>query len=65
MSASWRTTSLGVIVIVTTVLAAVKQGLTSGIGSVNFEATIAAVSAGFGLINARDNKVSSEQVGIK
>jgi len=65
MSASWRTTTLGVIAVVTTVLSAVKSAMTSGIGSVNFEAAIAAISAGWGLIHARDNSVSSEQAGIK
>lgn len=63
---SWKTTLAGVGTILTAVgvaLKAVFDGDPST--SVNFEATITAITAGIGLIAARDNGVSSEQAGVK
>jgi Skp family chaperone for outer membrane proteins len=65
MKASWKTTALGIIAIISAVLAAIKSAMTAGIGSVNVGELVAAVSAGWGLIHARDNNVSSEQAGAK
>lgn len=65
MKASWKTTTLGIVAIVGAVLSAVKAVLTSGPGGINIAETVAAISAGWGLIHARDNDVSSEQAGAK
>lgn len=65
MKASWKTTTLGIVAIVGALLAAAKSALTAGPASINYGETIAAISAGWGLIHARDNNVSSEQAGAK
>jgi len=64
--ASWRTTGLGICTIVAAVAAAGKAFL-DGDPSTNpdWGTTIAAITAGIGLIFARDNKVTSEQAGVK
>lgn len=63
---SWRTTTTGVIIILTAVATATKQ-LLDGDPATNPDllALGAQIAAGWGLITARDNKVSSEDAGIK
>jgi hypothetical protein len=63
---SYRTTILGVIAVGTAVLNAAKAIFDGDPSTVfDLELTIAAVSAGLGLIFARDNGVTSEQAGAK
>lgn len=61
---SWKTTLTGVITIFIAVATAAKL-LIDGDPTTNpdWTATISAVTLGFGLIFARDNKVTSEQAG--
>lgn len=63
---SWRTTVTGALAIVAAVIPAI-QALLDGnpATSPDWSVTGAAVMAGIGLIAARDNRVSSEQVGAK
>jgi len=63
---SWKTTVFGVCAILTAVAGAVSL-LADGDSATNpdWTAVCAAVAAGIGLIAARDNKVSSEDVGVK
>jgi hypothetical protein len=63
---SWRTTALGVCTILAAV-AAVGKSLFDGDPATNpdWGTTIGAITAGVGLIMARDNKVTSEQAGAK
>ncbi|HOX08973.1 MAG TPA: hypothetical protein PK280_21435 [Planctomycetota bacterium] len=63
---SWKTTVFGVCAIMTAVAGAVSL-LGDGDPATNpdWTAVCAAVAAGIGLIAARDNKVSSEDVGVK
>jgi putative flippase GtrA len=60
---SWKTTLTGVLTILVAGGTAVKLLLTGG--QPDWTATIAAIIAGFGLIAARDNSVTSEQAGAK
>ena len=66
MTASWRTTTAGIIAIVISVLGA-AQTLLDNDPKTNpdWPSLIAAFTAGAGLLNARDNKVTSEQAGAK
>ena len=63
---SWKTTVMGVCAILTAVAGAVKL-LVDNDPATNpdWTAVCAAVAAGIGLIAARDNGVSSEDVGVK
>lgn len=63
---SWKTTTTGIITAVTAILSAIGLIL-DGNPQTNpdYAATIAAVTAGLGLVFARDNKVSSEDAGAK
>ena len=65
-SGSWKTSGAGIAAILIAGGAALKA-LTDGddATSIDFAALIAAVVAGLGLICARDNNRSSEQVGAK
>ena len=66
LKGSWRTTGSGAAVILTALAAAVTALSDNDPNTqVNVQATITALVAGFGLIMARDNKVSSEDAGIK
>lgn len=62
---SWRTSAAGIIAIVVAVLGAF-QALIDGNPNTNpdWTAVIASVSAGIGLLKARDNVVSSKEVGL-
>lgn len=60
---SWKTTLTGIITVIIAAGTAVKLLLTGG--APDWPSTIAAVTAGLGLICARDNKVTSEQAGAK
>lgn len=63
---SWRTTVGGIGTILVAIGSAL-QALFDGNPNTNpdWTVTIAAITTGFGLIFARDNKVSSEAVGAK
>lgn len=61
---SWKTTTTGILAIVVAVGTAIKTYLATG-AIPDIGALIAAVSAGIGLISARDNGVTSEQAGAK
>lgn len=63
---SWKTTVTGIVAVLSAVTAAATL-LLDGNPTTNpdWTSTIAAVSAGLGLIFARDNKVTSEQAGAK
>lgn len=66
MNASWRTTVAGIAAIVTAVASAIAALLDADPTTVpEWGAVAAAVMAGVGLLNARDNRVSSEQAGAK
>lgn len=63
---SWRTTALGVITILSAVLGACKASIDGDpTTNVDFQILVAAITAGWGLIVARDNQVSSENAGAK
>lgn len=65
MKRSWKTTTAGVATILVA-LGNAGQAVASGnFGSIDFPSLIAAVTAGLGLLFARDNAVSSEDVGLK
>jgi hypothetical protein len=61
---SWKTTLSGVAVILAGLATAIKAGLAGDYGTA-FTALSTAIPAGIGLIAARDNGVTSEQVGAK
>lgn len=60
---SWKTTLTGVLTVIIAAGTAIKLLLTGG--QPDWTATIAAITAGLGLIAARDNSVTSEQAGAK
>jgi len=66
MNASWRTTIAGIAAIVAA-LSGVLVALLDNNPATNpdWTATIAAITAGIGLIAARDNGVTSEAAGAK
>lgn len=62
---SWKTSLAGVSTVlggIAALAAMVAKGNYDGAG---ISAAIAAITSGFGLMFARDNKVSSEDVGIR
>jgi len=63
---SWQTTVFGIMTILAAVGLAGKAYFDGDPETVvNYEVLIAGVTAGFGLIFARDNNKSSEDAGIK
>lgn len=66
MKHSWRTTVTGVLTIIGAVASAAKA-LLDGDAATNPDWLVvsAAVTAGWGLITARDNKVSSDDLNLK
>lgn len=66
MKASWRTTAAGIVAILVAVLGA-AQTLLDNDPKTNPDwiSVGAAMTAGVGLLNARDNKVTSEEAGAK
>lgn len=62
---SWRTTTLGIVTILTAITGTITA-LIDGNPQTNpdYAALIAAITAGIGLITARDAKVTSEQQGL-
>lgn len=62
---SWRTTLCGVLMIVSSAISLIAMPLLDAdpLTVANYEAFVAAVIAGIGLIAARDNGVSSEAAG--
>ena len=63
---SWKTTVAGICYIVVAGAAALGAMLDNDPATVpDWSIVAAAIVAGFGLISARDNKVSSEQVDAK
>ena len=66
MNNSWRTTTLGIVTILTAVLNGAKALLDGDLSTVpEVGSIITAVTAGIGLICARDHKVTSEEAGAK
>ena len=64
MKASWRTTTTGILTIVVAVASGVLTWLKTGVFP-DLTPIVTAVTAGIGLLSARDDKVSSEQAGAK
>lgn len=66
MKGSWKTTSLGMATMVIAIGQAI-QALLDGNPQTNpnYETVATAVAAGIGLMFARDNNKSSEDVGVK
>ncbi len=63
---SWRTTTTGILAIVVAIAGAVKAELDGDVTTTaDWGAVAAAIIAGVGLIAARDNRVSSQDVGIR
>jgi hypothetical protein len=62
---SWKTTLAGVGVILAAIGNAIGQFVAGGVAAVDFTVLIGGISAGGGLLLARDNDVSSKDVGIK
>ncbi len=56
---SWKTTASGIVAIATGMLFAFSQYLGGGFAAISWEALIAAVTAGVGLIFAKDSNVSN------
>jgi len=66
MKGSWRTTTAGIGAILIALGSALSAQFDNDPATVpDWGSLIAAVVAGVGLLNARDNKVSSEQAGAK
>jgi hypothetical protein len=63
---SWRTTTTGILAIVVAIAGAVKAELDGDVTTTaDWGSVAAAIIAGIGLIAARDNRVSSQDVGIR
>jgi len=63
---SWRTTVAGIGAILVAVGSAVAAYFDNDpLTNADWGAVVAAIIAGVGLLNARDNKVSSEKAGVK
>ena len=65
-TSSWKTTATGIATIVVAVAGAVVASLDDNPATVpDWIAVGAAITAGLGLISARDNNVTSERAGAK
>ena len=64
---SWKTTTAGIGMIVTALFTMILQPLTDGDPATvpDYNVAIAAIIAGVGLLYARDNDKTSEEVGAK
>ncbi len=62
---SWKTTVAGIGVILAAIGKAIGEYTTGGIAAIDFAVLFGAISAGGGLLIARDNNVTSEDVGAK
>lgn len=65
MQRSWKTTTLGAITILSSICDLASAVLTGHYTAVNWPTTLAAITSGVGLICARDNDKTSEEVGAK
>ncbi len=66
MKTSWKTTTSGIIAIIVAVCGAASVLIDADpTTNPDFSSLIASIIAGIGLISARDNKVTSENVGAK
>jgi hypothetical protein len=63
MKTSWRTTLSGIAAILITIGEGINAAISGG--DLNVGQAIAAIMAGIGLISARDNNKTSEDVGVK
>jgi predicted Zn-dependent protease len=63
MKSSWKTSLAGVASILTGLLALVHSGQNGTITTADITTALTAITAGVGLIFARDNNVSSEEAG--
>lgn len=61
--ASWKTTLAGVGTILATIGNAIHDFMVGGLGGINFAVLASGLTAGVGLIAARDNNVTSVQAG--
>lgn len=59
MLKSWKTTAAGIVAILTGALFAFSQYLSGGFAAISWEALIAAITAGVGLMFAKDANVSN------
>lgn len=66
LKGSYRTTSLGLLTIASAVIGYLKAAIDNDPSTVpNWEVASVGIAAGWGLLTARDNKVSSEDAGLK
>lgn len=62
---SWRTTTLGILTIASALVAAARLLLDSDPATnPDFTSLAATIAAGWGLITARDHKVTSREAGL-
>ena len=66
MKGSWRTSFLGVLAILSALIGAANALLDGNEATnVDYPTLLAALAAGWGLVHARDNRVTSEEAGAK
>jgi len=66
LTGSWRTSALGIAAILTAIAGAVRAMFDNDPTTVvSYEQTAAAIAAGWALLFARDNKVTSEEARAK
>ena len=59
MIKSWKTTTAGIVAILTVILTAVTQFISGGFAAISWEVLITGIIAGVGLIMAKDAGVSN------